>query len=141
MAEHTKARRRLRSSTVILGGMGALAAALTSCGSEPDKRCVDRNSYDAVKGYRVIDSKSCKSGSGSSGTGSTGGTGSSGSSSGKNTGKNKGAPGGTAGRGQKVDGQWYYGSDVSGRYADSGTFSHSTAVNRGGFGCSGSSGG
>ncbi|MEV5598210.1 hypothetical protein [Streptomyces sp. NPDC052496] len=134
MAEHTKARRRLRSSTVVLGSMGALAAALTSCGSEPDKRCVDRNSYDAVKGYRVIDSKSCKSGSGSSGTGSTGGTG---SSSGKSAGKNKG----TAGRGQKVDGQWYYGSDVNGRYADSGTFSKSTAVNRGGFGCSGSSGG
>ncbi|GCD35369.1 hypothetical protein OEIGOIKO_03112 [Streptomyces chrestomyceticus JCM 4735] len=130
MAEHTKARRRLRSSTVILGGMGALAAALTSCGSEPDKRCVDRNSYDAVKGYRVIDSKSCKSGSGSSGTGSTGGTGSS-------SGKNKGSAVG----GKKTDGQWYYGSDVNGRYADSGTFSHSTAVNRGGFGCSGSSGG
>ncbi|MFD7666136.1 hypothetical protein [Streptomyces sp. NPDC059788] len=128
MAEHTKARRRLRSSTVVLGSMGALAAALTSCGSEPDKRCVDRNSYDAVKGYRVIDSKSCKSGSGSSG--STGGTGSS-------SGKNKG----TGGGGKKTDGQWYYGSDVNGRYADSGTFSHSTAVNRGGFGCSGSSGG
>ncbi|WP_030682042.1 hypothetical protein [Streptomyces rimosus] len=131
MAEQTKARRRLRSSTVVLGSMGALAAALTSCGSEPDKRCVDRNSYDAVKGYRVVDSKACKSGSGSSGTGSTGGTGSS-------AGKN----GGTAGRGQKkVDGQWYYGSDGNGRYADSGTFNHSTAVNRGGFGCSGSSGG
>ncbi|MFH8347942.1 hypothetical protein [Streptomyces sp. NPDC018045] len=130
MAEHTKARRRLRSSTVILGGMGALAAALTSCGSEPDKRCVDRNSYDAVKGYRVIDSKSCGSNSGSSGSSGTGGTGSS-------YGKNKG----TAGRAQKTDGQWYYGSDVNGRYADSGTFSKSTAVNRGGFGCSGSSGG
>ncbi|MFD8995785.1 hypothetical protein ACX9I7_07315 [Streptomyces sp. L500] len=56
-----KARRRLRSSTVILGGMGVLAAALTSCGSEPDKRCVDRNSYEAGKGYKVLDSKSCKS--------------------------------------------------------------------------------
>ncbi|MEU2792762.1 hypothetical protein [Streptomyces sp. NPDC007100] len=131
MAEQTKARRRLRSSTVILGGMGALAAALTSCGSEPDKRCVDKNSYDAVKGYRVVDSKSCTGRSGSGGTGSTGGTGG-GSSSGK----------GTAGKGQKpVDGRWYYGSDVNGRYADSGTFSHSAAVNRGCFGCSGSSGG
>ncbi|GAA0331492.1 hypothetical protein GCM10010319_04330 [Streptomyces blastmyceticus] len=48
MAE--KARRRLRSSTVVLGGMGALAAALTSCGSEPDKRCVDPKSYDVAKG-------------------------------------------------------------------------------------------
>ncbi|GAA2707891.1 MULTISPECIES: hypothetical protein [Streptomyces] len=61
--------RKLRSGTVILGGMGILATALTSCGSEPDKRCVDRNSYEAGKGYRVLDSKACKS-SGSSGSGS-----------------------------------------------------------------------
>ncbi|MEV4437874.1 hypothetical protein AB0K09_02475 [Streptomyces sp. NPDC049577] len=111
-------RRRLRSSTVILGGMGALAAALTSCGSEPDKRCVDPNSYDAAKGYRVLDSKACssKSGSGS-------GTGTSGSGSGTSTGR------------------WYYGSGNSGGYADKGTFNKSQAVKRGGFGCSGSSGG
>ncbi|MEV4434739.1 hypothetical protein [Streptomyces sp. NPDC049555] len=63
-------RRRLRSGTVILGGMGILATALTSCGSEPDKRCVDRNSYEAGKGYRVLDSKACKS----SGSGSSSGT-------------------------------------------------------------------
>jgi hypothetical protein len=122
MAE--KARRRLRSSTVILGGMGALAAALTSCGSEPDKRCVDRNSYDAIKGYRIVDSKNC-SASGSSSSGSSG----------------AGSGGyGSAGRGkQRVDGQWYYDpSNKGGSYADSGTFSKSTAVNRGGFGCSGS---
>jgi prophage antirepressor-like protein len=35
------ARRRLRSSTVVLGGMGVLALAITSCGSEPDRRCAD----------------------------------------------------------------------------------------------------
>ncbi|WP_046507777.1 hypothetical protein [Streptomyces odonnellii] len=35
-------RRRLRSSTVVLGGMGILALTITSCGSEPDKRCADR---------------------------------------------------------------------------------------------------
>ncbi|WP_372409012.1 hypothetical protein [Streptomyces luteireticuli] len=52
--------RRLRSSTVILGGMGLLATALTSCGSEPDKRCVDPKSYDAARGYRVLDAKACK---------------------------------------------------------------------------------
>ncbi|MEU3353318.1 hypothetical protein [Streptomyces sp. NPDC037389] len=68
-----KTRRRLRSSTVILGGMGVLATALTSCGSEPDKRCVDRNSYEAGKGYKVLDSKSCKKNSGS-GSGGSGGT-------------------------------------------------------------------
>jgi len=54
-----KGPRRLRSSTVILGGMGALAAALTSCGSEPDKRCVDRDSYDVVS--------ACNGSSGSTG--------------------------------------------------------------------------
>ncbi|MGW8551371.1 hypothetical protein [Streptomyces tubercidicus] len=120
MAE--KARRRLRSSTVILGGMGALAAALTSCGSEPDKRCVDRNSYDTLKGYRVVDSKKCSaSGSSSSGSGGTGGSG-------------RGA--------KRTDAQWYYDpSNKGGSYADSGTFSKSAAVNRGGFGCSGSGGG
>lgn len=123
MAE--KARRRLRSSTVILGGMGALAAALTSCGSEPDKRCVDRNSYDTVKGYRVVDTKNCRAGGGSS-TGGGNGTG---------KGRNGGAQ-------RPVDGQWYYGPEnKSGAYADRGTFSKSQAVDRGGFGCSGSGGG
>ncbi|GAA0488434.1 hypothetical protein [Streptomyces olivaceiscleroticus] len=119
MAE--KARRRLRSSTVILGGMGALAAALTSCGSEPDKRCVDRNSYDAMNGYRIVDSKNC-SGTGGASAGRTG------------------KKGGKAG-GRQVDGQWYYDADVDGRRADYGTFSKSQAVDRGGFGCSGSAGG
>ncbi|MFI1972735.1 hypothetical protein BLA24_27030 [Streptomyces cinnamoneus] len=66
-----KARRRLRSSTVVLGGMGVLATALTSCGSEPDKRCVDRNSYEAGRGYRVLDSKACSSKSGSGGSSGT----------------------------------------------------------------------
>ncbi|GHC58634.1 hypothetical protein GCM10010507_39190 [Streptomyces cinnamoneus] len=103
----------MRSSTVILGGMGVLAAALTSCGSEPDKRCVDRNSYEAGKGYKVLDSKACKksssSSSGSSGTGS----------------------GGTSGT-------WYYNSGNSGTRADNGTFNKSQAVSRGGFGCSSS---
>ncbi|MFJ4529860.1 hypothetical protein [Streptomyces nigrescens] len=127
MAEN--ARRRLRSSTVILGSMGALAAALTSCGSEPDKRCVDRNSYDTLNGYRIVDSKNC-SASGSSSSGSSGS--SSGSSSGGY---------GKSGSGKSVDGQWYYAPDNSGgKYADNGTFSKSTAVNRGGFGCSGSGG-
>ncbi|MEU7108944.1 hypothetical protein ABZ951_28445 [Streptomyces sp. NPDC046215] len=115
MAEKkTKARRRLRSSTVILGGMGALATALTSCGSEPDKRCVDPNSYDAVKGYRVVDSTSCKS---------------------KGSGSSSGSGGGSS------SGRWYYGSDKSGGFADRGTFSKSQAVDRGGFGCSGSGSG
>ncbi|MEU5534686.1 hypothetical protein [Streptomyces sp. NPDC020362] len=54
------ARRRLRSGTVLLGGMGLLATALTSCSSAPDKRCVDRNSYQLGKGYKVVSDKNCK---------------------------------------------------------------------------------
>ncbi|MGI5339622.1 hypothetical protein ACQEVS_20635 [Streptomyces sp. CA-181903] len=117
-------RRRLRSSTVVLGSMGVLAAALTSCGSEPDKRCVDPNSYDMARGYRVLDSKACKN---------TTSSGSAGSSSGSS---------GASGRSGTSSGRWYYGADrKSNGYADSGTFSKSQAVDRGGFGCSGSGGG
>ncbi|WP_330288259.1 hypothetical protein [Streptomyces sp. NBC_00576] len=55
------ARRQLRSGTVVLGGMGLLAAALTACSSDdPDKRCVDRDSYNAAKGYQVVADKNCK---------------------------------------------------------------------------------
>ncbi|MET9758377.1 hypothetical protein ABZ016_04880 [Streptomyces sp. NPDC006372] len=113
-------RRRLRSSTVVLGGMGVLAAALSACGSDPDRRCVDRDSYDYINGYKIVADKNCSSSS-------------SGSSSGKSrkkTGKTKG-----------TDADWYYDADVSGGYADNGTFSRSEAVDRGGFGCSGGSGG
>ncbi|MDR3036340.1 MAG: hypothetical protein LBV78_25140 [Kitasatospora sp.] len=53
-------RRQLRSGTVVLGGMGLLAAALTACSSDaPDKRCVDRDSYNVSKGYRVVADKNC----------------------------------------------------------------------------------
>ncbi|MFF6993652.1 hypothetical protein ACFY93_01610 [Streptomyces sp. NPDC008313] len=55
-------RRQLRSATVALGGMGLLAAALTACSSDPDKRCVDRDSYNAGRGYKVVADKNCKSG-------------------------------------------------------------------------------
>ncbi|MEU1790703.1 hypothetical protein ABZ553_33495 [Streptomyces sparsogenes] len=126
-----KSRRRLRSSTVILGGMGALAAALTSCGSEPDKRCVDRNSYDIIKGYRVVDSSACNTPSVSS-------------SGGKKSGRTSGLKGGKQsgkGSGRTVDGDWYYDADVSNGWADYGTFDKSQAADRGGFGCSGSGGG
>ncbi|MGW2043950.1 hypothetical protein ACWCPF_02035 [Streptomyces sp. NPDC001858] len=62
MADTTAPRRRLRSGTVVLGGMGILAAALTACSSDaPDKRCVDRDSYNAAKGYKVVADKNCKS--------------------------------------------------------------------------------
>ncbi|GHG65870.1 hypothetical protein GCM10018779_36860 [Streptomyces griseocarneus] len=98
--------------------MGALAATLTACGSEPDKRCVDPNSYDVSRGYKVLDSKACKK---SSGTTSS-------SSSGSSSGGSSSA-------------RWYYGSSNSGSggFADRGTFSKSQAVDRGGFGCSSSS--
>ncbi|WP_086869490.1 hypothetical protein [Streptomyces viridochromogenes] len=106
-------RRRLRSSTVVLGGMGVVAAALTSCGSDPDRRCVDRDSY-TYEGYKVVADKNCTSGS-SSGKGRK-----------------------TSGR---ADAAWYYDAEVSRGRADDGTFSRSEAVDRGGFGCSGSGGG
>ncbi|MCB8904182.1 MULTISPECIES: hypothetical protein [unclassified Streptomyces] len=51
--------RRLRSSTVVLGGMGVLAAAITACGSEPDKRCVDPLTRESLPSYE------CDSGGGS----------------------------------------------------------------------------
>ncbi|MEV0176700.1 hypothetical protein AB0I00_37020 [Streptomyces sp. NPDC050803] len=108
-------RRRLRSSTVVLGGMGVVAAALTSCSSEPDRRCVDRDSYN-WDGYKIIADNNCSSGS-------------SGSSYGK-SGKKK--------TGSSTDAAWYYDADVDGGHADYGTFSRSEAVDRGGFGCSGS---
>ncbi|AZQ36920.1 hypothetical protein EJ357_28575 [Streptomyces cyaneochromogenes] len=111
-------RRRLRSSTVVLGGMGVIAAALTSCGSEPDRRCVDRDSY-TYEGYKVIADKNCSSGSTTSS-----------SSYGKSRKK--------TGSGSSSDASWYYDADVDGGRADYGTFSRSEAVDRGGFGCSGS---
>ncbi|WP_406332404.1 hypothetical protein [Streptomyces sp. NBC_00203] len=54
-------RRQLRSGTVVLGGMGLLAAALTACSSDADKRCVDRDSYNLTKGYKTVADKNCKS--------------------------------------------------------------------------------
>ncbi|MCT7353940.1 hypothetical protein N4P33_17480 [Streptomyces sp. 15-116A] len=110
--------RRLRSSTVVLGGMGVLAATLSACGSDPDRRCVDRDSYDYINGYKIVADQNCTS--------------SRTSSSGK---KRK------TGGAQRVDADWYYDADVSGGYADNGTFSRSEAVDRGGFGCSGSGSG
>ena len=111
-------RRRLRSSTVVLGGMGVVAAALTSCGSDPDRRCVDRDSYDSVYGYKVVADKNCKSSTSGSSAGSKGR---------KTT--------------TRTDAAWYYDADVSKGWADYGTFSKSEAVDRGGFGCSGSGSG
>ncbi|MFI5818378.1 hypothetical protein ACIA8I_04340 [Streptomyces rishiriensis] len=56
-------RRRFRSGTVVLGGVSLLATALTACSSDPEKRCVDRDSYTRAKGYKVVADKNCKSGS------------------------------------------------------------------------------
>ncbi|WP_018544030.1 hypothetical protein [Streptomyces sp. LaPpAH-108] len=52
-------RAQLRSTTVVLGGMGLLAAALAACSSEPDKRCVDHGSYQLAKGYKVVADQNC----------------------------------------------------------------------------------
>lgn len=48
--------RRFRSSTVVLGGMGVLAATLTSCSSEPDRRCVDPVTQEILPKYECSDS-------------------------------------------------------------------------------------
>ncbi|MGW8946955.1 hypothetical protein [Streptomyces koyangensis] len=116
------ARRRVRSSTVALGSMGVLAAALAACSSEPDRRCVDRNSYSYGGGYKVVDSSQCRNGS----SGSTGGTGGGGSSGGS----------GRYGSDRSSNAGWYYGGDSKSGYASDGSFNKSS-VSSGGFGCSG----
>lgn len=60
------AKRRLRSSTVVLGGMGLLALTITSCGSEPDRRCADRMTRETLPSYE------CRGGGGGTGGGSGG---------------------------------------------------------------------
>ncbi|TLQ44170.1 hypothetical protein [Streptomyces marianii] len=91
------ARRRLRSSTVVLGGMGVLATAITSCGAEPDRRCVDPVTREVLPSYECDDR--------SSGSGT-----------------------------------YYYGGSKSDGRVSGGSFDRA-AVERGGFGCSGSGGG
>ncbi|MFJ6246339.1 MULTISPECIES: hypothetical protein [unclassified Streptomyces] len=60
--------RRLRSSTVVLGGMGLLAMTITACGSEPDKRCVDRLTREQLPRYECDGGGSGGSSSGTSTT-------------------------------------------------------------------------
>jgi hypothetical protein len=129
-ADMADSRRQLRSGTVVLGGMGLLAAALTACSSDPDKRCVDRDSYTLDKGYKVVSDKNCKT------TGSS------------------------SRKGRKIssDDAWYYGGEESKGWVDGGSFTKSSdgsgssggsggsssgGVDRGGFGSGdgGSSGG
>ncbi|MEU1126050.1 hypothetical protein ABZ371_21410 [Streptomyces sp. NPDC005899] len=89
-------RRRLRSSTVVLGGVGILAATLTACGSEPDRRCVDPVTRKELPDYE------CRNSGGS--------------------------------------GSYYYGGKSSNGRLSGGSFDKS-AVDRGGFGGSGTGGG
>ncbi|MEU0402551.1 hypothetical protein ABZ318_20385 [Streptomyces sp. NPDC006197] len=95
--------RRLRSSTVVLGGMGVLAATITACGSEPDRRCVDPLTREELPSYR------CESGGGSDDDSTT-------------------------------RGAYYYGGSVRDKRVSGGSFDK-TAVDSGGFGCSGTGGG
>ncbi|MER7997900.1 hypothetical protein [Streptomyces sp. NPDC095613] len=81
--------------------MGVLAVTITSCGSEPDKRCADRTTRE------TLPSSACRSGGGSGGSGG---------------------------------GSYYYGGKSSNGKVEGGSFDKS-AVDRGGFGCSGSGGG
>jgi hypothetical protein len=87
--------------------MGMLAAVLTSCGSEPDKRCVDPLTYKELPSYK------CKSGRGSGSGSSSTGSGS---------------------------GSYYYGGKSTNGRVEGGSFDKA-AVERGGFGCSGTGGG
>ncbi|WP_225836139.1 hypothetical protein [Streptomyces sp. NK08204] len=131
------ARRQLRSTTVVLGGMGLLATALTACSSEPDKRCVDQDSYRLAKGYRIIADKYCKSGRslkfGKSSKSS----------------KSSGSPQINKSLKVSVDAAWYYGGKAKHGWVDGGSFtkpdggssgshddrhSHHSGVHRGGFG-------
>lgn len=81
---------------MVLGGMGVLALTITSCGSEPDRRCADPLSRDQLPSYEC----------------------------GSSTGK----------------GRYYYGGDITGGTVEGGSFDKS-AVERNGFGCSGSGSG
>ncbi|MFI5754309.1 hypothetical protein [Streptomyces sp. NPDC051569] len=47
----TTRQRNFRSGAVVLGGMGMLALALSSCASEPDKRCVDPVTHEILPSY------------------------------------------------------------------------------------------
>lgn len=90
---------------MVLGGMGVLAATITSCGSDPDRRCVDPLTREELPSYE------CNDGGGSGSGGSSGGSGS-----------------------------YYYGGRVSDGKVEGGSYNKS-AVDRGGFGCSGSGSG
>lgn len=107
----TNVRRQLRSGAVVLGGMGLLAAALTACssdsgsgsGSDPDRRCVDRDSYNVAKGYRVVSDKNCGPGAAKT----------------AKTAKNRKS--GKVGK-SVADGDWYYGGREKKGWVDLGSF-------------------
>lgn len=108
--------RRFRSTTVVLGGMGVLAATLTACSHEPDRRCVDPVSHKELPKYEcksggsgsyyyggytrngVVYGGSFRSGSGSGSSTSSGTSGSS-ASSGSSGGVDRGGFGGHSGSG------------------------------------------
>ncbi|MGY1434997.1 hypothetical protein [Streptomyces reniochalinae] len=108
-------RRKLRSSTVVLGSMGALAVALSGYTSEPDKRCVDPDSYDAVRGYRILPPSQCETSAAT---------------------RQAAFPAAAEGRtAEGVGTAWYYGGREKDERAKDGTFVHAAAVERAGFGC------
>ena len=132
--QQSRKARKLRSSTVVLGSMGALAAALSGCASEPDKRCVDKDSYDAVRGYKTLSASQCESGA----TGSrAGGTAKHASQASTVAHASTATHASTAARpaAHTAEPRWYYDGETDGRRAHDGTFDHNLAVERGGFGC------
>jgi hypothetical protein len=115
--------------------MGALAVALSGYSSEPDRRCVDPESYDAVRGYRVLPPSQCETG----GTGATAETA-------PFPAAAAAARSGAGQRAEELGKVWYYGGHEEKSRAKGGTFIHTAAVERAGFGCDddndgGSSGG
>lgn len=131
--------RTLRSSTVVLGSMGALAAALSGCASEPDKRCVDKDSYDAVRGYKTLSASQCATGTAVQRAGAAEKPASSAAQASTavhaSTATHAGASTTARTAARSAEPRWYYDGETDGRRAHDGTFDRNLAVERGGFGC------
>lgn len=96
--------RRLRSTTVVLGGVGLLATALTACSSEPDRRCIDPVTYKELPDYECGDGDGGSSSHSHSGRYYYGGSSSSGKVSGGSFDKSAVSSGGFGGHGSSSGG-------------------------------------
>ncbi|MEU7025485.1 hypothetical protein AB6O49_21590 [Streptomyces sp. SBR177] len=98
--------RRVRSTTVVLGGVSLLAATLTACSSEPDRRCIDPVTYKELPDYECGggDGSGSNSGSGHSGRYYYGGSSRNGTVSGGSFDKSAVSSGGFGGHGSSSGG-------------------------------------